>query len=575
MTVTIRPWWKNSVVYQIYPASYLDTNGDGVGDIPGITSSLDYIQSIGVDVIWVCPMYDSPQIDMGYDISDYKAVYPPYGTIQDMQKLIAETHRRGMRIILDLVVNHTSHQHQWFQESRSSKDNPKRDWYIWKPARYDAQGHRKPPNNWRSNFGGSTWTWDELTQEYYLHLFCPEQPDLNWDNLETRKAIYEDAMIYWLDIGIDGFRVDTVNMYSKDPSFPDAPITDPNAEEQEAGLVYCNGPKMKEILSEMNAILSRYDAFTVGECPNTPDISTVVDYVGASAKRLNMVFQFEVVNLGQGKVFKYKAKPFNFQLQELKEAIDMTQSFLTNTDGWTTSFVENHDQARSVSRFGDDGPRWRERSAKMLALLFGSLSGTLFIYQGQEIGMTNMPKEWSIDEYKDVDSINYYRMVDRCSKNDAVELAEAQASLQHYARDHARTPMQWSNGLNGGFTADDTPPWMRVNTSTEYINVQDQLKRKDSPLAFWRRVLSMRKQYNELFVHGNFELLDASNPNVFSFVKRRGHRLAVVVCNCSGSENKLPYFDGLDNSKIVLGNVDKPAVTTLQPWEGRAYVLSY
>jgi oligo-1,6-glucosidase len=298
MTITERrKWWKEGVVYQIYPASYKDSNGDGIGDIPGIISKLDYIQSVGVDIVWICPMYGSPQVDMGYDISDYEAVYPPYGTIQDMELLIAETHRRGMRIILDLVINHTSDQHKWFQESRSSKTNPKRDWYIWRPARY-VNGVRKPPNNWRGNFGGSVWQWDEQSQEYYLHLFCPEQPDLNWENEETRRAIYKSAMIFWLDKGVDGFRVDTVNMYSKGTVMADAPVTDPNNEWQFAGYQYCNGPRMHEFLREMNEILVRYDAMTVGECPHTHDPAHVLRYVGAAQKQLNMVFQF--VSLLQG-----------------------------------------------------------------------------------------------------------------------------------------------------------------------------------------------------------------------------------------------------------------------------------
>lgn len=289
MTIAQRPWWKDGVVYQIYPASFKDSNGDGVGDIPGITQSLDYIQSLGGDIIWVCPMYDSPQIDMGYDISDYEKVYPPYGTVADMEELIQKCHNRGMRILLDLVINHTSDQHKWFQESRSSKDNPKRDWYIWRPAKYDAQGKRQPPNNWRSNFGGSVWEWDEHTEEYYLHLFVPEQPDLNWENDKTREAIYASSMTFWLERGVDGFRVDTVNMYSKTPDYRDAPITDPGAEWQEAGKIYCNGPRMPEYLREMNAILSRYDAMTVGECPHTPDPARVLQYVSAQEKQLNMV----------------------------------------------------------------------------------------------------------------------------------------------------------------------------------------------------------------------------------------------------------------------------------------------
>lgn len=573
MTISERPWWKDGVVYQIYPASFRDSNNDGIGDLMGIVQSLDYIRSIGVDIIWICPMYASPQVDMGYDISDYTSVYPPYGTVDDMQTLISEAHQRGLRVILDLVVNHTSDQHAWFKESRSSKSNSKRDWYIWKPAKYDAEGKRHPPNNWRSNFGGSVWEWDESTQEYYLHLFCKEQPDLNWDNLDTRQAVYNDAMIFWLDKGVDGFRIDTVNMYSKHPDFADAPITDPGAECQEAGLVYCNGPKMNEILSEMNAILSRYNAMSVGECPFTPDIRTVVDYVGASSRRLNMVFQFDVVNVGQGSVFKYQTTPFAWNLDDLRTAISTTQSFLTNTDGWTTSFIENHDQARSISRFGDDSLQWREQSGKMLAMLFATLSGTLFVYQGQEIGMINVPKEWPIEEYKDVDTINYYSMVAERSENDPNELAKAKAALQHLARDNARTPMQWSAQANGGFTGEKSTPWMRVNSSSEYINVEDQTARKDSVLAFWKSMLQLRRQYNNLFVHGKFELTDSSNPQVFSYIKRDAARLALVMCNFSGKEAAMPDVAVGEKMKLLLSNVDN-AGGDLRPWEGRIYLLA-
>ncbi|KAK3075019.1 hypothetical protein LTR53_002054 [Teratosphaeriaceae sp. CCFEE 6253] len=575
MTIPERPWWKDSVVYQIYPASFKDSNGDGVGDLNGIRQSLDYIQSIGVDVIWICPMYASPQVDMGYDISDYTAVHPPYGTVEDMEVLIAETHQRGLRIILDLVVNHTSEQHAWFQDSRSSRDSAKRDWYIWKPAKYDSKGNRRPPNNWRSNFGGTVWEWDEHTQEYYLHLFCAEQPDLNWANTEARQAIYRDAMIFWLEKGIDGFRVDTVNMYSKDPAFPDAPVTDPTADWQMAGTVFCNGPQMNEILSEMNAILSRYNAMSVGECPFTPELSTVLDYVGAGSKRLNMVFQFDVVDVGQGSVFKYQTTPFAYKLQDLKRAVDRTQSLITGTDGWATSFVENHDQARSVSRFGDDSPQWRERSAKMLALLFGSLSGTLFVYQGQELGMINMPPDWPIEEYKDVDTINYYRMVEERSGSDPAELSSAHAALQHLARDHARTPMQWTAAApNAGFTDEGVVPWMRANTSAKQINVRDQVARKDSPFAFWRRVLLMRRQYNAFLVHGEFELVDAEDEQVFSFVKRSGERSVLVTCNFSSKRGALPkILNGCRKVNVLLSNVETHHDDLLEPWEGRVCLL--
>lgn len=459
-----------------------------------------------------------------------------------------------------------------FKESRSSRTNPKRDWYIWKPARYE-NGQRKPPNNWRSSFGGSAWQWDESTGEYYLHLYCPEQPDLNWDNDECRWAIYESAMLFWLNKGVDGFRVDTVNMYSKPPGLPDAPMTDPDAEWQEAGLVYCNGPRMNEYLSEMNAILSRYNAMTVGECPFTPDIETVIEYVGASNKRLNMVFQFDVVDVGIGKVFKYQTSPFAYKLHDFKDAIARTQGLLDGTDAWTTSFIENHDQARCISRYGDDSPEWRERSGKMLSLLFASLSGTLFVYQGQEIGMINMPPEWPIEEYKDVDSSNYYRMVAERSDNDSTELAKAQASLQHLSRDHARTPMQWNANTNGGFTDDSVETWMRVNTSTAEINVARQAGEKDSVLAFWRHMLQFRKENADVLIHGRFELVDEENEKVLSFVKHGKGRSALVVCNFSSDSSDLPSVCGTGKKDMVLNNVPHQEEEKLSPWEGRVYML--
>ncbi|KXT15305.1 hypothetical protein AC579_2806 [Pseudocercospora musae] len=570
MTISQHPWWKDATVYQIYPASFQDSNGDGIGDLRGIINRLEYIKSIGVDVIWVCPMYQSPQIDMGYDISDYQAVHEPYGTVADMEELITKVHQLGMRIILDLVVNHTSDQHAWQVPTVLLS---KRDWYIWKPAKYDDSGNRKPPNNWRSNFGGSAWQWDEHTQEYYLHLFCPEQPDLNWDNEETRQAIYDNAMTFWLEKGCDGFRVDTVNMYSKDPGFPDAPVTDPDAEWQEAGLVYCNGPRMNEYLMEMNAILSRYDAMTVGECPFTPDQKQVHGYVSASKKRLNMVFQFDLVDVGQGKVFKYGTTPFAYTLGDLKAAISRTQGLIHDSDAWTTSFVENHDQARSVSRFGNDSPQWRERSAKMLALLFASLSGTLFVYQGQEIGMINMPPEWPIEEYKDVDSMNYYNMVAQRGNNDGKELSKAKAALQHLARDHARTPMQWDASSNGGFT-DAAQSWMRVNTSTAEINVEQQRASKDSVLSFWKQMLATRKASSNTLIHGGFELIDEGNENVFSFLKHGKTGSALIMCNFSSCANQVPSV-ALGKDRVVLFHnlPSTPDESMLAPWEGRIYAL--
>lgn len=572
-TSEAKPWWKEAVIYQIYPASFKDSNHDGIGDLRGIIQSLDYIQSLGVDVIWICPMYASPQVDMGYDVADYRSVHPPYGTVQDMDDLIHAAHSRGLKIILDLVINHTSDQHAWFQESRSSKDNPKRDWYIWRPAKSDAAGHRQPPNNWRSAFEGSAWSWDERTHEYYLHLFAPQQPDLNFENPHTRRVVYEESMLFWLDKGVDGFRIDCANLMSKPQGFPDAPISDPAADYQESASLVCNGPRIFDYLSEIAAILNRYNAMSVGECPHTQNLDQVLGYVGASQKRLNMIFQFDVCEVGCGKTSRFQIEPFAYELVDLKRAVNATQGFLAETDGWTTTFIENHDLARSVSRFGDDSPQWRERSGKLLAVLFASLSGTLFVYQGQEIGMVNIPKDWSIEEYEDLGSINYYESVRVRSGGDEEELRKARASLQHLARDHARTPMQWTADRNGGFTDDDVKPWMRVNTFTAEINVAEQNGRDDSVLAFWRQMLKLRRELSEVLVYGHFELVDEENRQVFSFVKRGESQSALVVCNFSGEEAALPACAMEAQWRLQFGNAAGTDESgSLEPWEGRIYV---
>ncbi|KAL5114789.1 hypothetical protein ACEQ8H_007351 [Pleosporales sp. CAS-2024a] len=577
MTVPQRPWWKDAVVYQIYPASFKDSNGDGIGDLNGILSELDYIRSIGATTIWICPMFDSPQVDMGYDIRNYEDVYAPYGTLQDMERLIDETHSRGMRIVLDLVINHTSDQHKWFQESRSSKDNPKRDWYIWRPARY-VNGERKPPNNWLSNFTGSVWQWDEHTEEYYLHLFCPEQPDLNWENPETRQALYKSAMEFWLERGVDGFRVDTVNMYSKGEML-DAPMTDPNSEWQFAGYQYCNGPRMSEFLSEMNAILQKYDAMTVGECPHTPDMKRVLQYVSAKEKQLNMVFQFDVVDIGQGP-YKFQTRPYNWTLPQFKRAIARTQDLVRPpSDGWTTVFLENHDQARSITRFTSDAPEHRVPGGKMLALMMAALSGTLFLYQGQELGMTNFPETWDMSEYKDVESSKYYHMVAQRTNHDPAALAAAKASLQHLARDHARVPMSWSSTApyNGFSPADCTStPWMRPLDDAAVCNAEQQKSDKNSVLAFWKRMLQIRQEYKDLLVHGEYNDLDVDNMDLYCFTKTWQGTKALAMCNFTHKVQKLQFPEAVRNANkdLLVSSADAEDAHELRPFEGRIYLLA-
>ncbi|KAJ8097648.1 glycoside hydrolase superfamily [Lipomyces tetrasporus] len=564
-----KEWWKEGVVYQIYPSSFKDSNGDGIGDIPGITSELDYIKSLGVDIIWVSPFYKSPQYDMGYDISDYQDVYEQYGTVEDVDALIQGCHDRGMRIIFDLVVNHTSHLHPWFQESASSKNNPKHDWYIWRPARY-INGERHPPCNWRGFFGGSVWEWDDNIGEYYLHLFAKEQPDLNWDNPDVRQAIYNDAMRFWLDKGVDGFRIDTVNMYSKRLDFPDAPVVEPDTPWQPAYDLICNGPRMHEFLREMNyEVLSKYDAMTVGELPHTPDPAHVLGYISASACQLQQVFQMDLVFLDFGERSKYY--PRKWALTEFKEALEKWQCFIEGNDGWTTNFLENHDTGRSVSRYGSDDPRFAALSAKMLAVLLTTLTGTTYVYQGQEIGMVNAPKTWPIEEYKDIETLNYYNEVKQITGGDKVALEEVMRGIQLTARDHNRLPFQWNANANAGFTS-SAKSWMRVHDNYGVVNATQQSEDPSSVLSFWKSMIRLRKQYSELFVHGSFTICDFENEAVLSYVKEETNKRALVVLNFTDKPQELNLKLVKDMTVLVSNYSGKSMEPVLKPFEGRIYI---
>lgn len=577
MTVSSYPWWKEANIYQIYPASFQDSNGDGIGDLPGILSRIDYIQDMGADTIWICPMYDSPQHDMGYDISDYENVYPPYGTVQDMEAIIAACHERGMKVILDLVINHTSDQHAWFKESRSSRNNSKRDWYIWRPARYDAAGNRMPPNNWSSFFGGSAWQWDEHTEEYYLHLFVPEQPDLNWENPQCREAIYQSAMHFWLEKGIDGFRVDVVNLYSKPPGLPDAPIVDKTCEYQISLKQIFNGPRMHDFLEEMNNVTSQYGAImTVGELPAVYERSHLLRYVSAAAKQLNMVFQFDVISVGYGMEVadRYDIKnATSWTLPDLTAAVAATQELVKDSDGWVTTFLENHDHSRSVSRWGSDATEEsRVRSAKMLAMLQATLSGTLFLYQGQELGMVNAPSTWSINEYKDVASINYYQGAQEKTEQDPEAPIRAMAGLQHLARDHARIPISWDSSPNAGFTTGQKP-WMKVHDNYKLVNAQKQMSEKGSVWSFWRSILAIRRKYADSLVHGVYHAVQDDDPNVFVYEKRGPRTVAKVVLNFSHSRQPLRASEPSGQDPLVVFSTYGDAEGgELRPFEGRLWI---
>lgn len=559
-------WWKEGSIYQIWPASFKDSNGDGVGDLKGIISKLDYIKDLGADMIWISPMYDSPQEDMGYDISDYNAIYPKYGTLEDMDTIIAEVHKRGMRLLLDLVVNHTSVEHKWFQESSSSKDNPKRDWYVWKPPRYNEKGERLPPNNWSSYFSQSAWQYDDTTGEYYLHLFAERQPDLNWESEACRQAIYKSALSFWFEKGIDGFRIDTAGIYSKDQSFPDAPIVIPDSDIQPGGKYFQNGPRIHEFHKEMfKTVTSKYDAMTVGEVGHSGK-EEALKYVGASRNELNMMFLFNVVDLGSNPNDKFDY--LGFDLVDFKKAILYQESFIEGNDGWTTVFYENHDQARSISRFGNDSDQYLFKSGKLLALLETALTGTLFIYQGQEFGMTNAPKDWSIDEYLDVNTINYYNRLKSLGAS-ASQISKFKKAVDLVARDHARTPVQWDSSDFGGFST--AKPWMRVNDNYKKINAASQIDDPESLLSFWKKCLKLRKEYKDLFVYGSFAILDMDNKDIFTFTKKINGSTVYAVLNFTDKEVKFaPLIEG--KLSLINSNVDTIG-DKLTPYEGRIYKL--
>ncbi len=580
MTAPTPNWWKASTCYQIWPASYKDSNGDGIGDIPGIISTLPYLKDLGVETVWLSPMYDSPQKDMGYDISNYEDVYPPYGTLADMDDLIKSTHDLGMKLILDLVINHTSDQHAWFLESRKNKTNPYADWYVWRDPKI-VNGKRCPPSNWRSIFGGSAWEYCEERDQYFLHLFVKEQPDLNWELEEVRKGIYKSAIEFWLDKGLDGFRVDTCNLYSKDINYPDAVTRLHGEDYQPAFDHFTNGPRMHEWLREQREqVLDKYgDVLMVGELPHT-EAGEVLQYVSAEARELSCVFDFDVVMLGSaGHNGGKKHHTGKHTLPQFKEAVRKVQDLIRGTDAWTTVFLENHDQGRSLSRFATDKAEFREKAAKMLATLMCTLTGTLFIYQGQEIGMYNHPEHWGIEEIRDIDSLNAYNDVATRHNNDPLWLKKAMKGLQRVGRDNARLPVQWDSSKNAGFTSGK--PWIRVHDDYEIVNIADQLQDPNSVLSFYKKMIKMRKEYADLMVFGqDFSIWDPHDQDVMTFTKshpeRHGEKLLVFL-SFSDEEQPLHYPTGLEGAKkeLLVSNLKdgQEVGKYLTPWEARVYLI--
>ncbi|KAE8366650.1 alpha-glucosidase [Aspergillus caelatus] len=536
---TSAKWWKEAVVYQVYPASFNNgkpvTRANGWGDVAGIIDKVPYLRSLGIDIVWLSPIYMSPQVDMGYDIADYKSIDPRYGTLSDVDLLIRTLRDHDMKLMMDLVVNHTSDQHLWFVESASSKDSPKRDWYIWRPAKgFDEAGNPVPPNNWAQILGDalSAWTWHEATQEFYLTLHTPEQVDLNWENPEVVTAVY-DVMEFWLRRGICGFRMDVINLISKDQSFPDAPIIDPASKYQPGERFYTNGPRFHEFMHGIyDNILSKYDTITVGETPYVTDMKEIIKTVGSTAEELNMAFNFDHMEIEDIKTKgESKWSLRDWKLTELKGILSRWQKRMKEWDGWNAIFLECHDQARSVSRYTNDTDEFRERGAKLLALLETTLGGTIFLYQGQEIGMRNFPLEWDPEtEYKDIESVNFWKKSKELHSPGSQGLAEARKLLQKKARDHARTPMQWSAAPHAGFTVPDATPWMRVNDDYKTINVEAQMsfpcqiKGELSVWQYWQQVLQHRKLYKDAFIYGDFEDLDFHNEKVFAYLRSSGDR---------------------------------------------------
>mgnify|MGYP000122984368 CR=1 FL=1 len=551
-------WWKESVVYQVYPRSFKDSNGDGIGDIQGVISKLDYLQDLGVDVIWICPIYRSPNDDNGYDISDFQEIMPEFGNMADFDHLLTELHKRNMRLIMDLVINHTSDEHPWFIESKSSKDNPYRDYYIWHPGKEGEE-----PNNWASIFEGSAWELDRETNEYYLHVFSRKQPDLNWENPNVRNELY-NMINWWLDIGIDGFRIDAISHIKKVPGFPD--VANPLKRKYAPSLEgHQNREGIQVFLEELkNETFDHYDIMTVGEA-NGVTVEEADEWVGEENGKFNMIFQFEHNNLWQ------KGKDNGLDIHELKRVFTRWQTGLHH-NGWNALFLENHDLPRSVSVWGND-ERYHKESSKCLATLYFLMQGTPFIYQGQEIGMTNVRFE-SIEDYDDVAIKNLYAHEIKEGKPHQ-EIMEA---IWKSGRDNSRTPMQWSNGKNAGFT-DSNEPWLKVNPNYKEINVAESMTDRHSIYHFYKNLILLRKNH-PVFIYGEYKLILPEHDSIFAYTRSLDDETTLVMTNLFAEEAEFLLPEELINksSKLLASNYECNAqesidLLSLKPYEARVYKL--
>ena len=553
----MKDWWKNSVVYQIYPRSFKDSNGDGFGDLQGIIEKLPYLQNLGIDVIWLSPVFDSPQDDNGYDISDYRKIYAGFGSNEDMDELIGKAHEHGIKIILDLVVNHTSDEHAWFVESRKSVDNPYRDFYIWRKGK-----DGKEPNNWGSCFSGSAWKYDPQTDMYFLHLFSKKQPDLNWDNPKVRDRVFE-MMNWWCEKGIDGFRMDVISLISKPEGLPDGIP----GETGYADSGCANGPHVHEYLKEMNKkVLSHYNLITVGEASGVT-LEEAKKYASADGSELNMVFQFEHVGSGpEGNNRFGKWDSHKMSLPVWKKILSKWQTGLEGK-AWNSLFLANHDQPRSVSWFGNDSAEYREISAKMLATCLHMMQGTPYVYQGEELGMCNAYFD-KLEDYRDIESLNAYKeLTETCG----VSHEEMMGYLKRISRDNARTPMQWDDSANAGFTTGT--PWIKVNSNYKTVNAKQQTTDPDSVFSYYKELIRLRHE-NDIIVYGEYELLEPQNEELFIYTRTWNNEQLMVLCNFTDKDVVIPAAVMAQipaDAQILISNHVGNLEAVLRPYEARVY----
>lgn len=546
-------WWKESVVYQIYPRSFCDSNGDGIGDLNGITGKLDYLKELGIDVIWLSPVYKSPNDDNGYDISDYQAIMDEFGTMEDFDRMLATAHKKGIKIMMDLVVNHTSDEHKWFIESRKSTDNPYRDYYIWRPAKEDGS----LPNNWGSCFSGPAWEYDKTTDMYFLHLFSKKQPDLNWDNPAVRQDVF-DMMNWWLKKGVDGFRMDVISLISKEPGLPDK---EPGINGYATFNVSANGPHVHEYLQEMRQkALNNADTITVGECSGVT-LEEAKKYARSDEKELNMVFQFEHMDVDSDeKAGKWTTRKMD--LRDLKKILTRWQKGLQDI-AWNSLYWENHDQPRSVSRFGNDSDEYREISAKMLATCIHMMQGTPYVYQGEELGMTNCPFN-TLDNFRDLESINAFHELTEQGKMTEEDMM---AAIGYKGRDNARTPMQWDDSAYAGFSTAN--PWIMVNPNYTKINAKDQINREDSVFKYYQKLIKLRHE-SELIVYGTYDLILDDDKDIYAYIRTLGDEKLIVYCNFSENTREVELPEEFTNGKVLISNYIDAKVNhkiTLRPYE--------